>query len=53
MTVESKLTQDDNYIYDIKKDFKGRLAIADSDNIYLITGEDNELLLLGDYSSCK
>lgn len=48
-----KLTLDGHYIYDIKKDFEGRIAIADSDYIYLLTGENDRLVSLGSYSSCR
>ena len=41
------------YIYDIKKDFEGRIAIADSDNIFLLAGEDAKPVDLGSYSSCS
>jgi hypothetical protein len=46
------LFDNDHYIYDIKKDFLGRIAFADSDNIYILSGEDQLQISLGSYSSC-
>lgn len=45
---------DGHYIYDIKKDYEGRIAVADSDHIYLISKDaDSRITNLGSYSSCR
>jgi hypothetical protein len=42
-------------VFDIKLDYEGRIAFADSDNIYLITdvADESRLINLGSYSTCK
>lgn len=42
-------------IFDIKRDYEGRIAFADTDNIYLMadSSDESRLINLGSYSTCK